>query len=273
MVKKSLKKSAFSMAEVLVVLAIVGIMVVLMLTLMKPDNSILKLQYYKAYNVLSIAAYNSYNKAIDNNTTMYENEDLCRELVYYINNSENNNCKGTFVDLNGNNFTEANTQFIASNSMIFYLSRSFALNDFGKSQKHRVVWVDINGERHPNSAVWSQKRPADIVAFDITDTGDVVPLGYPKVDTRYLMAKMVYSGETNKVMADTFYKIQKNAFGNKQYEYEPMSYNFDQSSTLFNGSVLKIDEKLKTENNASQDADCVNDGTEDFPKCSLDILK
>lgn len=273
MVNKSVYKSAYSLAEVLVVLAMIGIIVVLSLVLIKPDNKVLKLQYYKAFNVLSVAAYNIYDKTIDEGIPMYTDKDLCEQLVYYMNNSENNNCSGAFVSLDGKNFKPENIQFKASNGMIFYMSKAFTLNDFGTAHKHRVVWVDLNGDRNPNTAVWSETRPSDIVAFDITDMGDVVPLGYPKIDNRFLMAKLVFSDENNRAVADTFYKVQKLAYGDDQYEYDAMSYNFDQKNNLFANSVLKIDNKYAAPQSAQQDPECVNDGTEDFPKCSLDVLK
>lgn len=46
----------------LIVLVIISIVVVFTLTLIKPDDSALRIQYYKAYNTVATAAYNIYEK-------------------------------------------------------------------------------------------------------------------------------------------------------------------------------------------------------------------
>lgn len=70
-------QKAFSLAEMLIVLVIISIVVVFTLTLIKPDDSALRIQYYKAYNTVATAAYNIYEKALTENKEMYENEELC----------------------------------------------------------------------------------------------------------------------------------------------------------------------------------------------------
>lgn len=257
----------------LIVIGIIGVIIVIMLTLVKPSQSVLKLQYYGAYNVLATAAYNIYDKALDENKVMYENAELCAHLRDYINNNSPYSCNESYVNLNGKNFNNDNIQFIASNGMVFYMSQSFVLNDFGKDQKHRIVWVDVNGKRHPNTAEWKENVPADIVAFDITDTGEVVPLGYPKVDPRYMTAKVVFTDEITKPQITTFFQSQNIAFGEKQYEYEVFSYTLDQTNPIFNGSELRIAQKYLNKEKAPQDDNCINNEDELFPKCSLDIIK
>ena len=68
-------QKAFSLAEMLIVLVIISIVVVFTLTLIKPDDSALRIQYYKAYNTVATAAYNIYEKALTENKEMYENEE------------------------------------------------------------------------------------------------------------------------------------------------------------------------------------------------------
>lgn len=52
------KLNAFSLPELLIFLVIVGIISVLMLTIVKPNDKALKYQYYNAYNTLRTAGYN-----------------------------------------------------------------------------------------------------------------------------------------------------------------------------------------------------------------------
>ena len=266
-------KNAFTLAETLIVLVIIGVVVIFMLVTIKPDNTVLRMQYHKAYYALATAAYNIYERALDENKTMYEDQELCKYLEYYINNTAGENaCSASYVAMNGASFPEDSIQFIASNGMIFYMSKSFKTNYFEKEQTHRVIWVDINGERRPGTAVWNEKKPADIVAFDITDTGEVVPLGYPKVDVRYIGAKVVYPND--KISAVTsFYRAQTMAFGNNQYEYEPFSYNYDQTNAEFNNGVLKIATVYTEKEKSPQAEECVNAGDEVFPGCSVDIVR
>ena len=54
-----------------------------------------------------------------------------------------------------------------------------------------MVFVDLNGEKGPNSSAWDSEDIADVVAYIITDRFIVVPLGYPEIDTRYLVANVV----------------------------------------------------------------------------------
>ncbi len=266
-------QKAFSLAEMLIVLVIISIVVVFTLTLIKPDDSALRIQYYKAYNTVATAAYNIYEKALTENKEMYENEELCSFLKYYINTSSKYSCNQSYVDLSGSAFNKDNIQFTASNGMVFYMSRSFTTNYFQKEQKHRIIWVDINGKRRPNSAKWHENKPADIVAFDITDGGEVVPLGYPKIDVRYMSANVVYSDEEQKQDTMSFYKAQRTAFGQQQYEYEVFSYNFDQSDPRFGTSVLQIAPQFINKEYTQQAQICKNEDGELFPRCSLDIIK
>ena len=85
--------------------------------------------------------------------------------------------------------------------------------------KFFVVIADLNGSKRPNTTAWRMDRPADIVAFAVTNTNDVVPLGYPEIDRRYLSARVVYNsrmdqsdalGGTSNAM--TLYQAKRHAW-------------------------------------------------------------
>lgn len=269
-------KKAFTIPEVLIVLTIVGVLIVLMLTMVKPDSSLLKLQYIKAYNTLSVAAFNIYDDALKNNSlAMYTDNNLCIALTEYINTARDSNCGAGYVPINGKSITDSQIKFVSSNDMRFYMTKAFKLTGAVDGAMHRIIWVDINGTRPPNTSVWTDNTPADIVAFDVNDFGEVTPLGYPKIDERYTSAKVVFpDDESNKTSyAITYLTALSKAFGKKQFEYDAFSYNFDQTDNLFAGSVLKIDANLLKLKTVSQDSKCVNDDGSEFPKCTIEISK
>lgn len=271
-----LLKKAFTIPEILIVLAIVGVIVVLMLTMVKPDSNLLNLQYMKAYNTLSVASYNIYNDTFkNNNSVMYKDDQLCTALTEYINTAKDSTCNADYVPIDDKSITDSKIKFVSSNDMRFYMTKAFKLTGAVDEAMHRIIWVDINGNRPPNTSVWTENTPADIVAFDINDFGEVIPLGYPKIDERYMIARVVFpDDELNEgSRAISYTSALSKAFGAKQFEYDVFSHNFDQTDILFADSVLKIDANLLKQKTVSQDSKCVNDDGSEFPKCTIEISK
>jgi hypothetical protein len=103
--------------------------------------------------------------------------------------------------------------------------------------------VDLNGAREgKNTATWTEREPADIVAFDIGDFGEVVPLGYPKIDARYTQGVVITDRDGNNYIdaPTTFYEAQLAAFGGQYNEFDVMSTNIEQTNHRFNNSALRI---------------------------------
>ena len=247
-------KQAFTLAEIMVVMAIIGVVTVCMLIMYRPNNhKVLRNEYYKAYKTLAIAAYNVYAKeeseelpkleselkghggdpyrpqdesmqtgyAKDNIVLYAEERRLCSEIADFMNGSAS--CSG------GHPLTSPNVNspdIITSNEMRFYFSEPFIE---GKNI-HRIVWVDLNGAREgKNTATWTEREPADIVAFDIGDFGEVVPLGYPKIDARYTQGVVITDRDGNNYIdaPTTFYEAQLAAFGGQYNEFDVMSTNLE----------------------------------------------
>ncbi len=155
---KILKQNAFTIPELLIFLAIVGVVSVLMMTIIKPNEKYLPYAYYNAYNALSTAAFNIKEDANDNNMSGDENireddkyfpgsskdpdtkgeesaRELCKKLANkpdasdaedeygYINTTEYA-CK-TFTSYasDGNFDVKATPAFRATNSMKFYIGK------------------------------------------------------------------------------------------------------------------------------------------------------
>ncbi len=280
--RKKLKTlNAFSLAEILVVLGIASFIIIAMMTIIKPGDKELKHQYYKAYHVLATAVYNLYQDSLGentNNATISTGTEFCQDLLFYMNTTtpKSKQCKGANVSIKGDAFPEENIQFTASNGMIFYFSPDIEDEDLGKQ---RIVWVDINGTRGPNTAVWSKNRAADIVAFSVVDFGEVIPLGYPKVDRRYMLARVfvpsdedIEEGSEKRNLTDlySFYNAQQLAFGGKVFKYDTFSY---QSNPAFNGGALEIKQSDIPENmDMLEDCkDPENPEDTEFSRCSIEI--
>lgn len=285
-------KKAFSLAELLIVISIIGIITVLGLALIRPNDSLTRIQYAKAYKLLYLASFNVFNDTVAEGVDekiVTDPVKLCKGLRKYVNTKEIYNTEPPYDDDSTGKIqcnkmsvvsyisgptSKSEPWFIASNGMRFYLSNSFKIlpsnhADYVKESYHRIVWVDINGPKKPNTTVWKTHKPADIVAFDINDQGEVMPLGYPKLDHRYIQARVVYpTDELNKKSLPTSYmQAQKKAFGNGTFYYDSYSDNYEQTSDLFISSPLRIS-SLPTD--TIHDS-CVNAAGAEFPKCTIEL--
>lgn len=283
-------KQAFSLAEIMVVMAIVGVVTVYMMIMFRPNEQALRNQYYNAYKTLSTASYNAYQKLeaenrkkeksgqdpykpvasdmrngfAQNGTVLYaESDALCESILFFLNNTSAS-CSG------GHGYDKPTVDapdIVASNGARYYFTEPFIEGN----AIHRVVWVDIDGEEvGRNTSEWAQRNPADIVAFDINDFGDVVPLGYPKVDQRYTQGVVITSASGNRyINAPTaFYQAQLNAFGGVYNEFDVMSSDIDIRHQNFAGSDLRISSDILSKFSSS--GGCGN--TAGIPSCSIDIV-
>ena len=279
--QKSLK--AFTLAEIIVVLGIASFIILAMMAIIRPSDKELKHQYYKAYHLLATATYNLYMDGLnrtDPTTKIATGTQFCEDLLFYMNTStpSSDRCKGTRVSILGNSFTEAGIQYVASNGMIFYFSPDINDPELGLL---RIVWIDINGPRGPNTAEWTKRRPADIVAFAVVDYGEVIPLGYPRIDERYMVARVYVpsTGDEDSTYGDgsltglySFYNAQQLAYGGKVFQYDTFSY---QGSTEFGSGALSI---KKSDLDTSKKFDMIeqckdpnNPDASEFSICTVEI--
>jgi len=94
----------------------------------------------------------------------------------------------------------ANTSPLTANFTVSKIEKTettstYTDSDTPYTQKFFVVVADINGSSGPNTTIWRDKKPADIVAFAVMQSGDVVPLGYPRADARYITANAMNSND------------------------------------------------------------------------------
>ena len=151
--KKQQIKDAFSLPELLIVMGIAGVISVMMLTIVKPNEITMKYQYYNAYNTLMTAAYNITQDvmlAIQSTDTSINAKDkvfpqsadeLCKKLAVdpanpttkygYINTTVykcSTNTPTIGKNATKESFTDSKLAFIASNSMRYYISPLYSTN-------------------------------------------------------------------------------------------------------------------------------------------------
>lgn len=311
-----IKKTAFTIPELLIFLTIVGIVSVMMMTIIKPGEKYLPYAYYNAYNSLSTAAFNIKEDANDNNisgdTTISDDDkyfpgalkdpdsdgltsarELCKKLANnpnatdaedeygYINTSEYACTNFTSFTSDGNFNDKATPAFRATNSMKFYIGKLAKINvpnamesDANYELKYFVVWVDLNGDRRPNTAEWAKNKAADIVPFVITTGGKVIPIGGPTIDTRYTTVRLGYPSDSSLKYSPrsvNFLEGQISAYNHKEFPaYDQLSlsnslYNKFKDATAYKNTsdaITLIKSKAKLDDRCN-----FNDG--DAPACAV----
>lgn len=300
------RKKAFTIPETLIFLTIVGVISVSMFTIVKPQEIYVPYAYYGAYNALRTAVLNIQNDATLNFLDGSENipsddkqfptkaRDFCKKLAVdstatdvekygYINTSINN-CSNFTTASNDGSFG-GTVAFKATNSMNFYISEpgSFAVKDDMNEEKETIVnyfivWVDINGDRKPNSSDWSLRKVADIVPFIVTTGGSVLPAGAPITDTRYTTARVKYPTDTiirYLPRSTTYLAAQQRAYGDKEYPtYDQFSINQTIrnkfSTTLYKHNKDQINAIISGDKKVVLEEMCDIDGTKSAA-CQIEI--
>ena len=221
-------KQGFTLAEMLIVLFIIGILTVFSISTMKRKDDEFGPLYYRAYEALRIANYNvlmdtypkiqrAYPTKVSAVTDEFEEAGyleknpggICQRLLEYINVSENAvNCDAQLINpsgddtqFDGNLGAGGHLAFKGSNSQRFYFGMTgpggaIAQTKLSLSPSETVNWflvyVDLNGERGPNSTTVVGNKSPDIVAFALTSEGQIAPIGMPRVERKYLTAKVAY---------------------------------------------------------------------------------
>lgn len=206
------KNKAFTLAEVAIVFVIIGIISILAISTVKPWDKAAKYAYMRMYNAIGVATYNHTLKESASATFPENATKLCEALIDFMNVSSDDadNCKGTVLDRDPADasfdpesashatpmFTTSGGAYVwigadtANENKPFVYTKTFSTGETD-TINYYVVFVDLNGEKGPNSSAWDSEDIADVVAYIVTDRFIVVPLGYPEIDTRYLVANVV----------------------------------------------------------------------------------
>ncbi len=196
-----MKKNAFTLAEIVIMLIIMGILSAILLQDTNPFLPKYKsLYYYLHKNVKKFTGEliaESSNKQLSSNDVNF-----CSDLLNNLNavggqESCNAFYTGTIYDpYNGLTASTIDTpSFTLTNGQRFYLSTR--LED-PISGGYRILAADLNGKSKPN------ETDKDIVPFALKDDGTIIPLGEPINNKEYLSAIVkVYNGESGVTTGQT----------------------------------------------------------------------
>ena len=281
------KNRAFTLGEVIIVFVIIGIIASIAMSIIKPFEKAYKYSYTKIFNALSTAIYNHMTTVPGVDAFPEDPGAFCNALISFINTSNNaensattNPCNltGEKDDFLGgeptiDDFTGGkNPKIRLSNGAWLWIgadSKDGGLVPFSYTQtigtttdtvKYYIVYADLNGDRGPNRIANADAANAshlpDIVAFAVTDSFAVIPLGYPKLDQRYLSAHIMYpvTEEDDEISAEgerpsgsmTYYEAIVGAYGkspNKIVTYG-IAQTYDIESGLSDNNPFKLTENL-----------------------------
>ena len=281
----STKKSAMTLAELLIVFTIMGVVAGLMVMTAKPSDKSYKYIYTRIYNALGTAYYNAsqntpkYIKDNDSDPTktkmLYNDfpvngKIMCKLLLEYINDTTGGvsstgttSACATIQEASTTNINNAakvttllasNPDIITSNGIRLWIANAGTTTEGGKTYQYStlsipvrkvnaagnalttasttdfikvryyVVVADLNGKMKPN-VIADATHVGDIVAFALTENSDVIPLGRPEIDKRYLAARVAYSTAHGTEEADvgtseavTFYEARRRAWAVVKYD-------------------------------------------------------
>lgn len=253
-------KKAFTLIELMVILFVISVVVMVTLLVQKPFDKGTALLYNRAFTSLSTAIYNIHEDLTGTDTlmsliTIVFCEKLAKVDTGYMNTSSATNCNPNTVPLTAadTDFSSTTLQFVTSNGMKFYLSPVDSITVTGESGPetipYRIVFVDLNGDTGPNTMQWSSTKMADIVAFLVTIDGDVIPVGYPEIDRRYLTAKVHYPDGDTEAEVDqysdsmSYFDAKATAWGVEDSNYnleEIMSIKFNDDFPAGAEGKLKV---------------------------------
>lgn len=251
-----INKKAMTLAEVLFVFIIIGIIATIAIVTVKPWDKACKYAYSRMYHSLRLAFYNAMLTQAEFPTTSTKFCEILadKELGYINTSTDGENCSAS-RDLTNNPrlFPDEKVQIMASNGNKIWIGSNAGAPFIHTEQessgvtsktKYYLVYVDINGDKGPNTAMWSEKKLSDIVAFAVTDGLTVIPLGHPEVDNRYINAHIVYpqinEDEPDGRVSDdmTYYEAKRKAWGNNVDSSDNMSLNIQ--NDLPNDSYFKL---------------------------------
>ena len=186
------KKSAFTLAEVILAMAVIGIIAIFGIkAVLYNHNTGVRYIYSNVYHNLDMALYNAMNYTTLKNPfpeteiiegvevpyggTVDPEEDpdeaaagvqqlrvtrLCKMLTEYIN-ASSENCSAPPVDDSGDLAGKA-PHFISNNNVWFYISQRYPEHtDEQNEHSFFIVYADINGDRRPNSMRYVPEKPED----------------------------------------------------------------------------------------------------------------
>ena len=300
---RNLKKyMGFTLAEILIVFSIIGIVSAITLMTTKRMATSDKYAYERVFDTLRTAAYNAFSEAdshwVDPTTKTVTPKTICTGLAKYINSQSATKTANASDKFTGNpdagycntnistrattltdNFNDITPDFIANNGMRFYitggLKQTKVRDDITKTSnsdvEFHIIYVDIDGTDGQNSI-----GAGDVVAFAVTDNADVIPLGLPAYDKHYLSVRVIYPDSAedegkdveNLSEAMSYYDAIHTAWGGLQTIDDMRTIDFNNFEILKSAKFLSSVTKPTAEQTPKQDVACLCDIKATPEKCT-----
>ena len=216
-------KNAFTLAELLIAFAIIGIISVSALYTFKKYDKGIRYLYSNTYHQIDRALYNGLNfsdlknpfasKEIDPDTEQEIEvtpemgaQRLCLMIAEYLNGGAS--CSQGVADPSGGSL--GSVQFTTNNGAQIYISKRLPEEDnpnyHDGDHLFFILFVDLNGPEPPNTMDYEPMTPEnsrsykdpDTFAFAALDTGRLCPLGPPEIDPRYMQSRVAYLASVSK---------------------------------------------------------------------------
>ena len=210
-----IKKFGFTLIEILIVMAIIGIITTIGVSTYSSVSSNHRYIYSNIYHSLDQAIFNAMNyrnmdnpfDTVDAKTRQAVSEDeqvkrLCLIFTEYLDTfsascTDNISDRIMPISATDDDFANRSPFFITSNGVRFYISKRYTGDDDVHS--FFIVFADSNGEKGPNSMHYDPGTQEnhrvinpDIFAFAVLDIGRVCPLGPPEIDDKFMLTRIRY---------------------------------------------------------------------------------
>lgn len=269
------KKYAFTLAEILISFAIIGIISVFgVYTVQRFDKGI-RYKYANIYHNLDRALFNAANfsdiKSPFNDTELNEAGSLvpvtaqegavriCQMFTEYISTASADCTAANLASTDGVNF--GGVKFQSLNGVNFYITPRLPDNPGPGDHTFFIIYADLNGNRPPNSMNYvapnRQNRytttDPDVFAFAALDTGRVCPLGIPEIEPRYMQARIAYfatNGEERAGSSDDTVQTKFSVVSIPYYQAKAQAWGYytagdaaadrfiiDEEPTTYNGYI------------------------------------
>lgn len=220
------KKNAFTLAEIIVALCIVGIITALAVYSVQRYDKGIRYLYSNTYHSLDRALYNASQYTDKPNPFLKEEynengetvevspqvgaERLCNYFVAYLNTVSSTCSVDGLATVYIQDITTpaeyadnlGTPKFVLANGVTVFISpRIDAREGHSEDKPFFMVYADINGvDNKPNSFKYeppgagNNNRPVDpdLFAFAALDIGRICPLGPPEIDPRYMQTRIAY---------------------------------------------------------------------------------
>ena len=155
-----IKKKGFTLAEILITLTVIGVVaaITVPIIIQKKEEQVFRTGYKKAYAAITQAVAMEYSQE---NLTFsdYHPEDVFEEFINKMHYSEKNN---VWYEKTGEGVPSSCRLSITGSNGIQYCMEYPVECDYWNQTPCAVIWIDVNGDKKPNTRTTDIKKLKDI---------------------------------------------------------------------------------------------------------------